>query len=81
MNSIFSEVAPSAKIIQWFFEDKIIFPTGEQGKSCIRICQYLTNFYRSIDLVRFDERTGIVYIFVSEELQVVIYRDGNWRFR
>jgi hypothetical protein len=62
-------------------EDREIFPTSEQGKSCIKVCQSLTNFYRSIDLVRFDERTGNVYIFVSEELQVVIYRDGNWRFR
>lgn len=59
------------------FEDKIISPTGEQGKACIRVSQYLTNFYRAIELVRFDSRTGIVYIFVSEELQVVIYRSGN----
>jgi hypothetical protein len=45
------------------------------------VCQYLTNFYRSIELVRFDERTGIVYLFAGEDLQVVIYRDGKWRFR
>ncbi|AFY33504.1 hypothetical protein Cal7507_3092 [Calothrix sp. PCC 7507] len=58
-----------------------MLPTGEQEKSCIRVCQYLTNFYRSLELVRFDERTGIVYIFAGEDLQVVIYRDGKWRFR
>jgi hypothetical protein len=62
-------------------EGRTIFPTGEQGKACIKVCQYLTNFYRAIELVRYDERLGIVYIFVSDELQVVIYRDGNWRFR
>lgn len=62
------------------FKDRLILPTGEQGRSCIR-CQYLTNFYRSIELVRFDQRTGIGYIFVTEALQVVIYSNGNWRFR
>ncbi|WP_390889298.1 DUF6888 family protein [Leptodesmis sichuanensis] len=31
--------------------------------------------------MRFDERTGIVYIFAGEDLQVVIYREGKWRFR
>ncbi|OUL26438.1 hypothetical protein [Nostoc sp. 106C] len=59
----------------------VILPTGEQVKSCIKGCQYLTNFYRPIELVRFDERIGIVYIFAGEDLQVVIYRDGKWRFR
>jgi hypothetical protein len=71
----------SSRIEKWCFEGKVILPTGEQGKSCVRVCQYLTNFYRPIELVRFDERTGIVYIFAGEELQVVIYRDGKWRFR
>lgn len=71
----------TSRIKSWCFEDKIILPTGEQGQSCVRVCQYLTNFYRPIELVRFDERTGIVYIFAGEDLQVVIYRDGKWRFR
>jgi hypothetical protein len=80
--SRFSPVSRYAlELGEWCFEDKVILPTGEQGKSCIRVCQYLTNFYRPIELVRFDERTGIVYIFAGEELQVVIYRDGKWRFR
>jgi hypothetical protein len=59
----------------------VILPTSEQGKSCIRVCQYLTNFYRSIDLIRFDDRQGIVYIFAGEDLQVIIYHDGTWRFK
>ncbi|MCL1463354.1 hypothetical protein LAY41_02735 [Argonema galeatum A003/A1] len=47
---------------------------------CIVLCQYLTNFYRSVDLLRFDERDGTVYIFGGEELQIKLYRDGTWEF-
>ncbi|WP_445291786.1 DUF6888 family protein [Calothrix sp. NIES-2098] len=30
----------------------------------------MTNFYRPIELVSCDKRTGIVYIFAGEDLQV-----------
>ena len=40
----------------------------------------LSNYYRTIELFRFNDRTGELYIFASDELQVIITRDGNWRF-
>lgn len=40
----------------------------------------LSNTYQNIELFRFNERTGIVYILASDELQVVIFRDGTWEF-
>ena len=40
----------------------------------------LSNCYRNIELFRFDDQTIIVYIFASEELQVVVFSDGSWRF-
>ena len=55
-------------------------PTNEQGLVCIVLCQYLTTFYRSVELLRFDERDGTVFIFAGEQLQIQINRDGLWRF-
>ncbi len=40
----------------------------------------LSNCYRNIELFRFDDQTRIVYIFASEELEVVVLSDGNWSF-
>jgi hypothetical protein len=59
---------------------KIILPTREQGLVCIVLCQYLTTFYRSVELLRFDERDGTIFIFAGEELQIQVNRNGLWRF-
>lgn len=61
-------------------EERIILPTAKQGIACIRICQDLSNFFRNIELFRFNPRTGRIYIFAGAELQIVIFQDGNWRF-
>jgi hypothetical protein len=42
--------------------------------------QIATIFYRSIELLHFDERDGTVYMFAGEELQIKIDRDGVWDF-
>ncbi|MFB2878889.1 DUF6888 family protein [Floridanema aerugineum] len=57
-----------------------MLPTTEQGLTCIRLCQALTNFYRSIEILRLDERDGSIFIFAGEELQIKIIRNGTWRF-
>jgi len=57
-----------------------ILPTTEQGLTCIRLCQALTNFYRSIEILRLDERDGSIFILAGEELQIQVYRDGTWEF-
>ncbi|PSB18020.1 hypothetical protein C7B65_16870 [Phormidesmis priestleyi ULC007] len=57
-----------------------MLPTTEQNFTSVYVCQMLSNFYRSVELFRFNDRTGEIYIFAGEELQVVISRDGKWRF-
>jgi hypothetical protein len=57
-----------------------ILPTAEQGLTCIRLCQALTNFYRPVEILRLDERDGSIFIFAGEELQIQVSRDGLWRF-
>lgn len=61
-------------------EELAILPTNEQGIACIRVSQILSNYYRNVELFRFDDDTGDIYIFSSEEIQILIQRDGNWRF-
>ena len=36
----------------------------------------LSSYYRDIELFRFNERTGDIYIFASEELQIIISHNG-----
>lgn len=40
----------------------------------------LSNSNRNIELFRFDEQTDIVFMFASEELQIVVYENGQGRF-
>jgi len=61
-------------------EGLAISPTNEQAQSCLRVCQWLSNCYMNIELFRFNERTGIVYILAGDDLEVEVLRDGNWRF-
>lgn len=58
-----------------------IIPTAAQTLECFLLCQRLTMFYRSIELVRLDERTGEVVIIAGEETQIAIARNGEWTFR
>jgi hypothetical protein len=55
-------------------------PTNSQAQACIRVCQIFSNCYRNIELFRFDEETGVIFIFAGEELQIIVTPDGKWRF-
>jgi hypothetical protein len=55
-------------------------PTTEQSRTCIRVLQMLSNAYRTIELFRFDDQVDIIYIFTGEDLQIVIFQNGVWRF-
>lgn len=61
-------------------EEQTITPTNEQALACLRVCQMQSNYYRNIELFRFNEQKGYVYIWAGEELQILVFRDGNWRF-
>ncbi|WP_442947544.1 DUF6888 family protein [Nostoc sp.] len=54
-----------------------MYPTYAQAIACLRVCQMLSNTYRSIELFRFDDQTGVVFIFVNEELQIIVPANGN----
>jgi hypothetical protein len=55
-------------------------PTNQQVLRCFQISQNLTKMYLSLDLVRFDERTGNIIIIAGKEIIIEIYPNGNWRF-
>jgi hypothetical protein len=55
-------------------------PTNSQAQACIRVFQMLSNYYRNVELFRFDEETGVIFIFAGEELQIIVTPDGKWRF-
>jgi hypothetical protein len=40
----------------------------------------LSNYYQAIHLFRFDAKSGTIYILAAESLELVISRDGTWRF-
>jgi hypothetical protein len=40
----------------------------------------LSNYYRNIYLFRFDAQAGTVYILAQESIEVLISRDGTWRY-
>jgi hypothetical protein len=55
-------------------------PTVAQCLACTELCQKLTAFYISIDLVIIDERTTNLVLLAGEEIQIEITFDGNWEF-
>jgi len=40
----------------------------------------LSNCYRDIQLFRFDEQTGDVFILAGDELQIIVPPNESWRF-
>ncbi|MDJ0618849.1 MAG: hypothetical protein QNJ63_19260 [Calothrix sp. MO_192.B10] len=36
----------------------------------------LSNYYRDIQLFRFDEQTGDVFILASGDIQIIVPKDG-----
>ncbi|MGB5959729.1 MAG: hypothetical protein WBG73_03630 [Coleofasciculaceae cyanobacterium] len=61
-------------------EELTIYPTAEQALACLCVCQMLSNYYRDIQLFRFNAQTREVYIFASDELEIIVPRNGLWRF-
>lgn len=59
-------------------------PTIEQAFGSVRVCQMLSNLYRTIHLFRYDQNFRTIFILTkslnNEELQIVILPNGLWRF-
>jgi len=56
------------------------FVTVEQAIKSVQICQNLSDFYQDIVLFRFDKLKGEIYILAGENIEIIIYSDGNWEF-
>jgi hypothetical protein len=55
-------------------------PTPEQALRCLTLSQSLTNLFVTIAIVRFDERTGNLFMLAGDNIEIEIYRNGLWRF-
>lgn len=55
-------------------------PTNDQAQACFRVCQMLSNYFRDIQVFRFDDQTNTVFVFAGEELQIIVNSQGHWRF-
>ena len=57
-------------------------PTASQSIQAVILCQWLSNGYQPINIFRYDSKLKMIYIQggVNDEIALVIYSDGNWRF-
>jgi hypothetical protein len=46
----------------------------------VELCQSLSDGFRDIVLFRFDPLRGEIYILAGQDLELIIYDDGNWEF-
>ena len=69
------------KIIDVIIEETTIFnPTAVQALTCLRVCQMVSNSFLDIHIFRVDEIKGYVYILAGDEMEILIFPEGNWRF-
>jgi hypothetical protein len=61
-------------------EVRLISLTIEQAFKSVQICQSISDLYQDIRLFRFDDLKGEIYILAGENLEIIIYSDGNWEF-
>ena len=66
----------------WKTSDAIIIPTESQLLKCLVLCQILSNCYRPIQLVRYDERRKEIFIIAGElgSIEITIFDRGQWRY-
>lgn len=47
---------------------------------CVNVCHSLSNLSRDIVVFRFDSGRGEVFILTTDDIQIVVKRDGLWEF-
>jgi len=57
-------------------------PTSAQSIQAVILCQWLSNGYQPINIFRDNSKLKTIYIqgVVNDEIALVIYSDGSWRF-
>jgi len=53
-------------------------PTQAQLLQCYTLSCWATRCYLPINLIRFDERTGNIFLLISEEIEIDIKPNGKW---
>jgi hypothetical protein len=61
-------------------EGTAVYPTTRQALMCLILCQSLSDLHRDIQLFRFNQQRGYVFIMAGEDLQILVFRDGTGRF-
>ena len=80
-SNIYTEVVIGIRMI-WFAESAMgaDMPTREQLETYFVLTARLTKMYVSVNLGTVDERTQNLYVLAGEEIEIVIYPDGEWIF-
>lgn len=57
-------------------------PTKIQLLKCLILCQILSNCYRPIQLIRYDESRKEIFIIAGERgnIEITIFEQGVWRY-
>ena len=57
-------------------------PTAAQAVKAVILCQWLSNGYQPINILRYDLKLKTLYIQagVTDGIAIVIFLNGNWRF-
>lgn len=57
-------------------------PNAAQSIQAVILCQWLSNGYQPINIFRYDTKLKTIYIQagINDEIALVIYSEGNWRF-
>ena len=57
-------------------------PTESQLLKCLVLCQILSNCYRPIQLIRYDERRKEIFINAVElgTIEITVFPQGQWRY-
>ncbi|MEH1907604.1 DUF6888 family protein [Nostoc sp.] len=55
-------------------------PTREQLRTYFILTSRLTKMFISVNLGTVDERTKEVYVLAGDEIEILIFPNGNWIF-
>lgn len=57
-------------------------PTEPQMLKCVALCQVLSNYYRPIQLFRYDQQRGEIFVIAGEQgtIEITIFATGQWRY-
>ncbi|WP_139374504.1 DUF6888 family protein [Microcystis aeruginosa FBCC-A68] len=55
-------------------------PTAAQQLTCFILSYWATKMYLPVNIVRIDERTENIFFLAGEEQEIIIFKNGDWRY-